>query len=112
MRQIVIRLMLFSSLSHEHNIYTTWHLRLQLTKKNFVDLLIVETLFWLGHVWQIRCKNTSHCTKEGTIVTLTDLNRNNQTDFVISSRAFMAMAQKGMGQDILKLGIVDVEYKR
>nr|XP_023892648.1 expansin-like A1 [Quercus suber]POE60551.1 expansin-like a1 [Quercus suber] len=65
-----------------------------------------------GACFQIRCKNTSHCTKEGTIVTLTDLNRNNQTDFVFSSRAFMAMAQKGMGQDILKLGIVDVEYKR
>ncbi|XP_050262970.1 expansin-like A1 [Quercus robur] len=65
-----------------------------------------------GACFQIRCKNTSHCTKKGTIVTLTDLNRNNQIDFVISSRAFKAMAQKGMGQDILKLGIVDVEYKR
>ncbi|OMO91978.1 hypothetical protein COLO4_17968 [Corchorus olitorius] len=49
---------------------------------------------------------------KGTRVTLTDLNHNNQTDFVLSSRAFMAMANQGMGQDILKLGIVDVEYKR
>ena len=43
---------------------------------------------------------------------VTDLNNNNQTDFVLSSRAFMAMANKGMGQDVLKHGILDVEYKR
>lgn len=66
----------------------------------------------MGHFWQIRCKNSSICTRAGTTVILTDLNNNNQTDFVISSRAFTAMAQKGIGQDILKLGIVDVEYKR
>ncbi|KAB5561513.1 hypothetical protein DKX38_006470 [Salix brachista] len=34
------------------------------------------------------------------------------TDFVLSSRAFMAMAKKDRGQDILKQGIVGVEYKR
>ena len=43
---------------------------------------------------------------------LTDLNNNNQTDFVLSGRAFKSMAQKGLDQHILKLGIVDVEYKR
>lgn len=63
-------------------------------------------------VVQLRCKNARLCTKLGTKVIVTDLNKNNQTDFVLSSRAFMGMANKGMGQDILKLGIVDVEYKR
>lgn len=43
---------------------------------------------------------------------VTDLNTNNQTDFVISSRAFMAMAIEGKAQDVHKLGIADVEYKR
>ncbi|GMN71719.1 hypothetical protein TIFTF001_055180 [Ficus carica] len=33
-------------------------------------------------------------------------------DFVLSSRAFRALAKKGLDQDVLKLGIVDVEYKR
>ena len=56
--------------------------------------------------------NTSLCTKQGTKVIVTDLNKNNQTDFVLSSRAFRALAYKGMDQDILKLGLVDVEYKR
>ncbi|BFG42412.1 hypothetical protein CerSpe_286860 [Prunus speciosa] len=65
-----------------------------------------------GACFQIRCKNTTLCTKQGTRITLTDLNKSNQTDFVLSSRAFMAMAQKGLGQDILRRGIVDVEYKR
>lgn len=43
---------------------------------------------------------------------VTDLSKNTQTDFVLSSRAFMDMANKGMGQSILKLPLVDVEYKR
>ncbi|KAE8698760.1 Expansin-like A2 [Hibiscus syriacus] len=65
-----------------------------------------------GACFQIRCKNPTLCSSAGTRVTLTDLNHNNKTDFVLSSRAFMAMANKGMGRNILKLGIVDVEYKR
>ncbi|XAR73039.1 hypothetical protein NMG60_11019891 [Bertholletia excelsa] len=65
-----------------------------------------------GACFQIRCKNPAVCNKQGTKVIVTDLNKNNQTGFVLSSRAFMAMANKGMGQTLLKLGLVDVEYKR
>ncbi|XP_009341550.2 expansin-like A2 [Pyrus x bretschneideri] len=65
-----------------------------------------------GACFQMRCKNTTLCTKQGTIVTLTDLNQSNHTDFVLSSRAFAAMAQKGLDQHILRRGILDVEYKR
>ncbi|KAI3446319.1 hypothetical protein Pfo_002984 [Paulownia fortunei] len=65
-----------------------------------------------GACFQIRCKDESICSKEGTTVLVTDRNHDNRTDFVVSSRAFMAMAKKGMGQDILKLGLADVEYKR
>lgn len=82
----------------------------------FLLYLLAEILMpYIVLIWfclQIRCKNTTLCTKQGTRVTLTDLNKSNQTDFVLSSRAFMAMAQKGLGQDILRHGIVDVEYKR
>ncbi|KAK8668408.1 hypothetical protein V6N13_105863 [Hibiscus sabdariffa] len=60
-----------------------------------------------GACFQIRCKNSALCSSAGTRVTLTHLNHNNRTDFVLSSRAFMAMANKGMGRDILKLGTVD-----
>ncbi|KAK6118666.1 hypothetical protein DH2020_047579 [Rehmannia glutinosa] len=65
-----------------------------------------------GACFQIRCKNEKICSKEGTTVLVSDLNQDNNTDFVLSSRAFMAMAKNGMGQEVLKLGIADVEYKR
>ncbi|MBA0550605.1 hypothetical protein Golob_021540, partial [Gossypium lobatum] len=51
--------------------------------------------------WEIRCKNSSVCSSEGT-----DFNHNNQMDFVLSRRAFMAMAMEGIGQHIFKLGIL------
>ncbi|KAK8665233.1 hypothetical protein V6N13_005406 [Hibiscus sabdariffa] len=65
-----------------------------------------------GACFQIRCKNSTVCSCKGTRVTITDINHNNATDFVLSSRAFMAMASHGMGQHILNLGTVDVEYRR
>ncbi|KAE8672889.1 Expansin-like A2 [Hibiscus syriacus] len=65
-----------------------------------------------GACFQIRCKDPKLCSSRGTNVTLTDLNYNNQTDIVLSNSAFTAMANQGMAQDVLKLGIVDVEYKR
>ncbi|CAL1394553.1 unnamed protein product [Linum trigynum] len=43
---------------------------------------------------------------------VTDLNTSNSTDFVLSSRAFMAMASEGKASEVLKRGIADVEYKR
>ena len=48
----------------------------------------------------------------GTKVTLTDKNSDNRTDFVVSKKAFTAMALKGKSQELLKTGIVDMEYKR
>ncbi|KAG9157580.1 hypothetical protein Leryth_022262 [Lithospermum erythrorhizon] len=66
-----------------------------------------------GACFQIRCKNAPNlCSKSGVTVVVTDLNQSNQTDFVVSSRAFAAMAVKGKGPDLIKLGIVDVDYKR
>lgn len=65
-----------------------------------------------GACFQIRCKNSTLCSRKGTKVILTDLNHNNQTDFVLSSRAFRGMANIGLDKQILELGILDVEYKR
>ena len=62
---------------------------------------------------QIRCKNSKMCSKAGTKVIMTDVNKgNNKTDFVLSSRAFRAMALTGKDLQLLKLGVVDVEHKR
>ncbi|XP_010514920.1 PREDICTED: expansin-like A3 [Camelina sativa] len=67
-----------------------------------------------GACFQVRCKNPKLCTSKGTIVMVTDLNTGSQTDLVLSSRAFRAMAKPGSGADkyLLKQGIVDVEYQR
>lgn len=65
-----------------------------------------------GACFQIRCKDNYLCSKAGTKVILTDLNTNNKNDFVLSNRAFKAMANPGKDLDVEKLGITDVEYKR
>ncbi|XVE48765.1 hypothetical protein DITRI_Ditri01bG0028700 [Diplodiscus trichospermus] len=54
--------------------------------------------------FRIRCKNSTLCSTKGARVTITDLNHSNHTDFILSCRAFMATANRGMGQDILKHG--------
>ncbi|XP_022969217.1 expansin-like A2 [Cucurbita maxima] len=65
-----------------------------------------------GACYQVRCKNATLCNTMGTKVTLTDKNSDNRTDFVLSKKAFTAMALKGKSQELLKTGIVDMEYKR
>lgn len=65
-----------------------------------------------GSCFRIKCKNPKLCSKQGTRVVVTDLNTSNQTDFVLSSNAFKAMANKAMGDTLLKQGLVDVDYRR
>lgn len=65
-----------------------------------------------GACFQIRCKNSDMCSKAGTKVILTDMNKSNNTDLVLSSKAFRAMALPGKDLQVLKLGTVDVEYRR
>ncbi|KAG2239489.1 hypothetical protein Bca52824_091735 [Brassica carinata] len=67
-----------------------------------------------GACFQVRCNNPSLCSTKGTAVMVTDLNMNNQTDLLLSSRAFRAMAKPVLGadRDLLRQGIVDVQYQR
>lgn len=60
----------------------------------------------------MRCNNGSICSKEGTVVLVRDKNINNGTDFVVSTKAFAAMAMKGKEHHLFKLGILPVQYKR
>lgn len=61
---------------------------------------------------QIRCKRANICSKQGSKIIVTDLNKSNETGFVLSEIALAAMGQKGHEEDVKKLGIADVEYKR
>ncbi|KAL8142516.1 hypothetical protein V2J09_015548 [Rumex salicifolius] len=70
---------------------------------------------YCGACFQVRCMNKSLCSKKGTNVVVTDLHQqkgNNSTDLVLSSRAFKAMANTGLDSSLLKLALVDVEFKR
>ncbi|KAH9604889.1 hypothetical protein KSS87_013651 [Heliosperma pusillum] len=64
-----------------------------------------------GACYKIRCENTAVCSKTGTNIVVTDIHNttSNVTDFVLSNRAFRAMALPGKDKVLLGLGIVDVE---
>ncbi|XP_073125905.1 expansin-like A1 [Henckelia pumila] len=65
-----------------------------------------------GDCFQMRCNNGRLCSKQGTVVLVSDKNGDNGTDFVVSKKAFVSMAKKGMEKEIFKLGILPVQYKR
>uniref|UniRef100_A0A0C9RS59 TSA: Wollemia nobilis Ref_Wollemi_Transcript_15547_1086 transcribed RNA sequence n=1 Tax=Wollemia nobilis TaxID=56998 RepID=A0A0C9RS59_9CONI len=65
-----------------------------------------------GACYQIRCTDPAICTKSGVKVVVTDLTQNNQTDFVIPARTFSSLASPSKSADLVKRGLVDIEYKR
>ncbi|VAI10278.1 unnamed protein product [Triticum turgidum subsp. durum] len=67
-----------------------------------------------GACFQVRCKDEELCSTAGVKVVVTDRasTKTNDTDLVLSSPAFAAMARPGMAGRLAKLGAVDVEYKR
>ncbi|KAL4186765.1 hypothetical protein AMTRI_Chr09g35730 [Amborella trichopoda] len=65
-----------------------------------------------GACFQIRCTDWTVCSKGGSQIIVTDLNYDNHTEFVLSGAAFFGMARKGMKQQLKKIGVAVVEYKR
>ncbi|XP_037433272.1 expansin-like A1 [Triticum dicoccoides] len=67
-----------------------------------------------GACFQVRCKDEELCATAGVKVVVTDRasTKTNDTDLVMSSPAFAAMARPSMAGRLAKLGAVDVEYKR
>ncbi|KAK9093003.1 hypothetical protein Syun_027914 [Stephania yunnanensis] len=66
-----------------------------------------------GACYQVRCSNTKYCSENGVNVVITDQGSSDNTDFILSQRAFGRMAQtKDLGVSLLQLGVVDVEYRR
>eukprot|EP01018_Ginkgo_biloba_P023062 Gb_29324 [translate_table: standard] len=62
--------------------------------------------------YQIRCINSKICSKSGAKVIVIDLTENNQTDFVVTTQTFSSLALPKKGHALVKMGIVDIEYKR
>lgn len=65
-----------------------------------------------GACFKVRCKDTRFCRTQGTTIMVTDSQGDKRADFVLNKNAFGALAYNGMSQNLLNLGIVDIEYKR
>lgn len=66
-----------------------------------------------GACYQVRCTNSVYCSGNGVTVVLTDQGSGDNTDFILSQRAFSGMAQsKDAATSLLALGVVNIEYRR
>ncbi|KAI3918177.1 hypothetical protein MKX01_041497 [Papaver californicum] len=66
-----------------------------------------------GACYQVRCTNPAYCSDTGVTVVITDSGSSDNTDFILSRRAYAKMAQtKDLAATILDQGIVEIEYRR
>ena len=60
----------------------------------------------------MRCTDPKLCSKSGATIVVADFTQNNQTDFVVSRNMFSRIAFADKGPELLKRGIIYIEYKR
>lgn len=65
-----------------------------------------------GACYQVRCKSSKCCSQDGVKVVVTDHGVGDNTDFILSVRAYTKLALPGLAAELLSYGVVDVEYKR
>ncbi|KAG8659516.1 expansin-like B1 [Manihot esculenta] len=65
-----------------------------------------------GACYQVRCKVSQLCTDDGVNVVATDYGEGDNTDFILSTRAYARLANPNMVLDLFAYGVVDVEYRR
>ncbi|KAI3453449.1 hypothetical protein Pfo_010112 [Paulownia fortunei] len=65
-----------------------------------------------GACYQVRCKIPTHCSEEGTKLVVTDYGEGDNTDFILSPRAYANLARPDMAAELFAYGVVGVEYRR
>ncbi|KAA8522167.1 hypothetical protein F0562_012840 [Nyssa sinensis] len=65
-----------------------------------------------GACYQVRCKNPQYCTDDGVKLVVTDYGEGDNTDFILSVRAYTQLALPNMAVELLAYGVVDIEYRR
>ncbi|KVH89758.1 Barwin-like endoglucanase [Cynara cardunculus var. scolymus] len=65
-----------------------------------------------GACYQVRCKSPKCCSEDGVKVVVTDHGEGDNTDFILSVRAYAKLALPGLAAELISYGVVDVEYKR
>jgi hypothetical protein len=61
---------------------------------------------------QVRCTNERLCKKEGVKILVTDKSRTNQTGFVLSKEAFIALGHDSMAHDLMQHRNLHVQFRR
>ncbi|KAH6787359.1 expansin-like B1 [Perilla frutescens var. hirtella] len=65
-----------------------------------------------GACYQVRCKIPAECSDEGTEVVVTDYGEGDNTDFILSTRAYANLAKPNMAAHLFAYGVVDVDFRR
>ncbi|GMI63954.1 expansin-like B1 [Hibiscus trionum] len=65
-----------------------------------------------GACYQVRCTNPQLCTDDGVNIVVTDYGEGDNTDFILSPRAYGRMAQSNKAGELYAYGVVEVQYKR
>ncbi|MBA0708266.1 hypothetical protein Golax_020238, partial [Gossypium laxum] len=60
----------------------------------------------------VRCTNPQLCTDNGANIVVTDYGEGDNTDFILSPRAYSRMAQSDKAAELFAYGVVEVEYQR
>ncbi|KAL2897983.1 Expansin-like A1 [Bienertia sinuspersici] len=66
-----------------------------------------------GACFKVRCMHPGgFCKSNGTNVMLTNSHGDSSRDFVLERNAMIELASEGKSEDLLKVGVVDIVYKR
>ncbi|TYI15531.1 hypothetical protein ES332_A08G192600v1 [Gossypium tomentosum] len=65
-----------------------------------------------GACYQVRCTNPQICADNGVNIVVTDYGEGENTDFILSPRAYARMARPDTAAHLFAYGVVDVEYQR
>ncbi|KAJ0970716.1 hypothetical protein J5N97_018675 [Dioscorea zingiberensis] len=65
-----------------------------------------------GACYQVRCRYPQLCNDKGVRVVVTDYGEGDNTDFILSARAFVKLAHHNTAARLMAYGTIDVEYRR
>ncbi|PKA59193.1 Expansin-like B1 [Apostasia shenzhenica] len=65
-----------------------------------------------GACYQVRCANPELCSADGVDVVITDFGIGDDTDFILSARAYAKLAQPYLAARLMAYGVLDIEYRR
>ncbi|KAJ7944676.1 Expansin-like protein [Quillaja saponaria] len=66
-----------------------------------------------GACYQVRCTNPQYCDENGAYVVVTDYGEGDNTDFILSPRAYSSLGRNpDASKGLFQYGVVEVEYRR